>query len=86
MLIIPIMVGSRNGAETIATIGIRNISGDETIANYQITVDGVIKGEVIAFERDRGAIALTHEALEAIELNSDRSKTFISRSEQRRKQ
>jgi hypothetical protein len=85
MLVVPIMVtSSANGLETIATLGIRNRAGDDEIADYEVTVDGILRANVIGFERDRGATALVREALEAIELLSDRSKTFISRSEQRR--
>jgi hypothetical protein len=87
MIIAPIMVTtSSSGLKTIATIGIRNIAGDDDIADYEVTVDGVLRANVNNFERARGATALVREALEAIELNSDRSKTFISRTEQRRHQ
>lgn len=87
MLIVNIMVTSAtHGLTTLDTIGIRNISGDDELADYEVTVNGILRANVTAFERDRGATALVREALEALELNSDRSKTFISRDEQRRHQ
>jgi hypothetical protein len=70
MIIAPIMVTtSSSGLKTIATIGIRNIAGDDDIADYEVTVDGVLRANVNNFERARGATALVREALEAIELN-----------------
>ncbi len=86
MLIVNIMVTTAShGLEALDTIGIRNISErDDDTADYEVTVDGILRANVIAFDKDRGATALVREALEAIELKSDRSKTFISRSEQRR--
>ncbi len=80
MLIVNIMVTTASkGLETLDTIGIRNTGGDDERANYEITVDGILRANVINFERDRGATALVLEALEAVELKGDRYKTFISR-------
>ncbi len=82
MLVVNIMVTTAShGLETLDTIGIRNTGGDDERANYEITVDGILRANVINFERDRGATALVLEALEAVELKGDRYKTFISRKD-----
>ena len=68
MLAVPVMVTSSSGGlETVCTLGIRNIDGDDRISDYEVTLDGVIVANVESFERDRGALALVGEAVAAIE-------------------
>lgn len=68
MLAVPIMVTSTSGGlETIATLGIRNTGkGDSEVADYEVTLDGVIVANVNHYERDRGALELVGEAIAAI--------------------
>lgn len=80
MLAIPIMVTSSSGGlETITTLGIRNVGGDDSIADYEVTRDGVIVANVKGFERDRGPIALLGEAITAWQARTDSDITLIRR-------
>lgn len=81
MLAIPIMVTSTSGGlETIQTLGIQNVGGDEEIGDYLVTIDGVIRAEVKGFDRTLGARMLLLEALLAIEGNTGTG-TYIKRKE-----
>lgn len=87
MIAVPVMITSSSGGlETITTLGIRNVGGDDIIADYEVTRDGVIVANVKGFERDRGAVALIGEAIAAMERNESEDVTFISRAEARRRE
>ena len=84
MLAIPIMVTSSSGGlETIITLGIRNVGGDDIIADYEVTRDGVIVANVKGFERDRGPIALLGEAIAAWQARTDSGDITLIRRERK---
>lgn len=85
MLAVPVMVTSTSGGlETVCTLGIRNIAGDDQIASYEVTLDGVIVANVKNYDRSRGALALVGEAIAATE-RRDVDITYIARQEKHMK-